>query len=484
MAYFHIDRAQAYVQSLGFPNVLNRADPRERERADPGPVHGGRPGQLVLRPAHRRADLRDRLGGRRRGRRDDRPRVRPRDPGGQIPGFPLTDAAAAIGEGWGTTSPRRCPPSTRRGRLRRLLRRVGRVRRGAGRLPAPRGPGIASRRPSADCTGRHRRALRGRGLVGRALGDPGRARRTGGRQARAPVAFQPDPVGELRPGGHAPCWPPTRALYGGRSPRVLKAVLGARGLVDVERLDDTPADADAARRARAGERPARLGSDVHDVYALKLHRARPVVLRLATPAGGLRPSPAGAGSRQFERAARGGGRGPSGNEEIRYTPGVSGSYYLDVRAVSRQRALHARGRVRRPRRRRRARLRGPLPERVRPAPARLGPRRARRPLRPQRARDPDRREAARAGAARTRPDVAGHGAGQGLRLRVGSAVCKRARCTLPAGSHAAATVVCRRRPRGAPDKLAPRPLPPAARGDAPSGYERVRTSTRSVLVRR
>ena len=73
-------------------------------------------------------------------------------------------------------------------------------------------------------------------------------------------------------------------------------------------------------------------------------------------------------------------------------PAVSGTYYLDVRAIAGSGPYTLESGVGRPRRRRRGRREGRVPERVRPAPARLGPGPPRRSLRPQRARDPDRRE--------------------------------------------------------------------------------------------
>ena len=106
------------------------------------------------------------------------------------------------------------------------------------------------------------------------------------------------------------------ALYAGAHRTLLKAVLGARGLVDVERLDDTTADASPLGTARAGERePVRRRRRARRVRA-EADRAAPggaaaagqqrrdYDLRLLAPGTHEPGRGAGRGGRGPERATR------------------------------------------------------------------------------------------------------------------------------------------------------------------------------------
>ncbi len=123
------------------------------------------------------------------------------------------------------------------------------------------------------------------------------------------------------------------ALYAGSHSGTLKAVLGARGLLDVEHLDDTPSS--ATPLAVPGHADGRLsaGSDTHDVYRVQLTSGRPVVILLRAAADyDLRLLPPGSASVDTGPVAF--SEHPGGNEEIHYRPPASGTYFIDVRAIS------------------------------------------------------------------------------------------------------------------------------------------------------
>ena len=99
MAYFHIDRAESYIQSLGFGDAnANGIDDRSPARGR-GRVQGR---QLLLLPGDPEDQVRKRWHRRRRGRRRHPPRVRALHPGRPGPGVRSRQSApAAIGEGFG-----------------------------------------------------------------------------------------------------------------------------------------------------------------------------------------------------------------------------------------------------------------------------------------------------------------------------------------------------------------------------------------------
>ena len=86
-----------------------------------------------------------------------------------------------------------------------------------------------------------------------------------------------------------------QALFGGAHVAFLRGLLISRGLLDAERLDDTPGD--AVPLTVPGSRTGSLGtgSDNDDVYALDLAAGAGVVLRLQRRGGRLRPAPAASG---------------------------------------------------------------------------------------------------------------------------------------------------------------------------------------------
>ena len=486
MAYFHIDRAQAYLQALGFPNVLNRPDPRERGRADPGPAP-----RRTARTTRSSTSLTGELtfG---TGWADDAedaetiaPRVRARDPGGRrCPGFPAgSDAAAAIGEGFG-----------------RLLRLgdVGRLRPEAPASTAASTSGTRSPSGLGDClrrvdwglrlgqilaglrAGRRRALPRARSGPARSGRSARRARRPDRRRpARDPVALQPQPDGHASSQAARALLAADSALYGGVHRDAAEGGARAPAGSWTSSASTTPrrTPSPLALPGRVSGRLAAARRPPRRVRAEPAPRVARWCFRLRRRAAGLRPPPAarpGAASVDAPRR-RGGARGPSVDEEIHYSRAASGTLL-----PRRSRAECAGGGPTRSRPRRTTATATAWPTRadvcptiVRPAPARLGPRR-RSAIAATAARSViltgDQPQGAGA-PARTRPDVAGHAAGHGLpRCACGSADLRALHAARSGRSRPA------RRARAAGGRvelrleLAPRPLPPASPTRAPRGY--------------
>ncbi|MBN1529503.1 MAG: hypothetical protein JW895_10615, partial [Thermoleophilaceae bacterium] len=249
----------------------------------------------------------------------------------QIPGFPLSDSAAAIGEGFGDyfASALSATFTPRAGfdgcwdewdafasGLGNCLRRVDWNLR----------PGQAS----SDCPDVTEEHCAGEVWSG-ALWAIRNA--IGGRTADRLVLQSHFSLTATASFGDAAraLFAADRALYGGAHRFALAAVLASRGLIDAERLDDTPADAvPLGVPARLIGRLAR-GGDEHDVYALALGAGQPVVIRLSPAADfDLRLLAAGAVSLDAPPIASSEG---AGNEVLRFTPRTAGRYVLDVRAI-------------------------------------------------------------------------------------------------------------------------------------------------------
>jgi hypothetical protein len=322
MAYFHIDRAQSYVQSLGFPNVLNSRIRANVDAPIPGPMTEDGQDNSYFDPLSGELTFGT-------GWADDAEDAETivheyahalQD--AQIPGFPLTAGAAAIGEGWGDylASALSATYTPRAGfdgcwdewdafasGLGNCLRRVDWNLR----------PGQAS----SDCPDVSDEHCAGEVWSG-ALWAIRSA--IGGRTADRLVLQSHFSLTASASFGDAALalFAADRALYGGAYRAALKAVLAARGLVDPERLDDTPAD--ATPLAIPGQVSGKLaaGSDDHDVYAVNLSARSPIRFRLS--AGELRLLPPGSGSVGAAPVA-----GPGA--DLRLTPPTTGRYYLDVR---------------------------------------------------------------------------------------------------------------------------------------------------------
>src|SRR5262249_31105223 len=115
----------------------------------------------------------------------------------------------------------------------------------------------------------------------------------------------------------------------------LRTLLSSRGLLDLERLDDTPAD--AAGLNVPGEAVGHLDAarDPHDVYALQLTAEHGVEIRMTGDGGDfdLRLYRPGSTSLGNAGSIVGGSTSPGPNETFSYVPVQTGTYYLDIAAT-------------------------------------------------------------------------------------------------------------------------------------------------------
>jgi hypothetical protein len=125
-----------------------------------------------------------------------------------------------------------------------------------------------------------------------------------------------------------------RQLYGGVHRDALVSVLAERGLVDPERLDDSPGE--ATRLAVPGTARGRVdaAADPRDFYRLALPAGRGIVVRMTAPSGELdvrllRPGALAANERD---AVVAGSTNPGGAESFAYTPPTAADYSLEVSA--------------------------------------------------------------------------------------------------------------------------------------------------------
>jgi hypothetical protein len=334
MAYFHIDRAQSYVQALGFTNVLNHPVRANVDAPIPGPpTEDGQDNSFYDLLTH------ELIFG--TGYADDAEDAETitheyghaiQD--AQVPGFGESDDGAAMGEGFGDylASALSAVFAPRAG-FEGCFDEWDAFASGFGDCLRRVDWGLRLGEVSSDCTDASDEHCGGevwsgalwtiRGAVGGTVAD----------RIVIQSHFSLTPTATFDQAVRA-LLAADSALYGGVHRPLLKAIMGARGLVDVERLDDTPAD--AVPLALPGRLSGRLstGADAHDVYALKLTAGRPVVLRLRAVRSNydLRLLSPGATSLNAPTVAV--AEGPNGNEEIHHTPARSGTYYLDVRAIS------------------------------------------------------------------------------------------------------------------------------------------------------
>lgn len=323
MAYVHVDRARAYLESLGFTSLLDRSlpvladaftadnafyDPNSRSiQYGSGGVDDGEDGDVIVHEyGHALQDA-------------------------QVPGFGASAQAGAIGEGFGdylqaALDAQRAPSPTFNPCFAEWdtlgagdPAAIPCLRRTDGNLTAAQA--ATACHGDVHCVGE---AWSGalwsiRGAIGGTTAD--RLVVQSQYSLTASASFNDGSVALIKA---------DRALYGGVHEQILRDVLGGRGLVDLERLDDTPAD--ATPLAVPGSALGTVqGTDQNDVYRLSLKAGHPIVVR-ATGAGDvnlwlLRP---GAGSLYDPGAILAGSTGNTGPESFRYTPGATGDYALDV----------------------------------------------------------------------------------------------------------------------------------------------------------
>jgi fungalysin metallopeptidase (M36)/thrombospondin type 3 repeat protein/peptidase YpeB-like protein/fungalysin/thermolysin propeptide len=324
MAYFHIDRTQAYIQSLRFGNVLNRqvraianAFPDDNSAFDPltgeillgsGGADDGEDGDVIVHE-YGHAVQHD-----------------------QVAGFGQSVQGGAMGEGFGdylaaALDAQRAPSAT----FNPCIGEWDQLGTGdPATLPCVRrtdldltaadvGPG-SSCNAEIHCAGQ---AWSGALWAIRA--------RLGGETADRLVIqshFSLTPSAGFQDGSRALLFA-DRTLYGGANQQFLREVLAARGLADVERLDDTPAE--AVPLPVPGSATGRLGgSDLHDMYGIELVAGRGVVVTLEGGPADLDVRLLAPGAFAPGDRVVGGSTGPTASESFAYAATESGSHFLDV----------------------------------------------------------------------------------------------------------------------------------------------------------
>lgn len=343
MAYFHVDRAQSYIQALGFTNAMNRqlqvnADgtildaPLTEQGQDnsyydsltrditlgTGYVDDGEDGETILHEYGHAIQ-------------DD-----------QVPGFGTSDDSGAMGEGFGDyfASAMSATFDSKPGfdACFDEWDAYGTLSQGDSR-PTANPPCLRrvdyNLRPgqtSPDCPRPANVHCRGEIWSGALWA----VRSAIGAQAADRLVIQAQfglPAEATFDQASRSLVAADRALYGGTHRNLLVSVLGSRGLVDAERLDDTPADAaPLALPGRVSGRISEEGDQV-DVYRIDLSARHPLRLRLAGSGGDLDLALYPPGTTSLEAAAAARSNGGTSSELIAYDPPRSGSYYVAVQAA-------------------------------------------------------------------------------------------------------------------------------------------------------
>lgn len=329
MAYFHVDRAQSYIQSLGFANVLNRQVrvhandfPDDNSFYDPatgevslgeGGVDDGEDAEVIEHEYGHAVQ-------------DD-----------QVPGFGATDQGGAMGEGFGdylaaalsntfTPSPTFDPCIAEWDELGfgnpaevPCLRRVD-----TGLTATQLGPGTSCD-AEVHCYGQAWSSALWtiREQIGGATAD----------RLVIQSQFGLTPTSDFQDGSRA-LLAADAQLYGGLHDDLLRDVLSAHEVLDFERLDDTPADANPLDVPGSALGQLDASSDRHDVYALSLTAGQGVVVSMT--GGGdfdLRMLRPGTTSTNEPGAVAAGSTGPGSDESFAYVPPQGGTYFVDVFAA-------------------------------------------------------------------------------------------------------------------------------------------------------
>lgn len=330
MAYFHVDRAQEYIQALGFGNVLAR---QVRVRADDLPEDNS-----FFDPATGEISLG--TGGVDDGEDAD---VIVHEYGhaiqsDQVAGFGSGAEAGAIGEGFGDYLAAALSATfTQDDRFDACVAEWDQL--GAGdpaAIPCLRRADrdlTAAEVAGPPCGGEVHCA--GEAWSG-ALWDIRSA--LGGAVVDRLVIqshFGLTPDARFHDGSRA-LIAADRALYGGVHEPMLRELLGSRGLLDLERLDDIPADATPMPVPGGVAGAVSKASDAHDVYRLRLAAGGGIVVRM-TGSGGdidlrlLRP---GTSATNQAGSIVAGSTTPGSSESFPYVPAESGDHFLDVSAAS------------------------------------------------------------------------------------------------------------------------------------------------------
>jgi len=126
-----------------------------------------------------------------------------------------------------------------------------------------------------------------------------------------------------------------QALYGGVHAAYLRDLLVARGLLDIERFDDSPSGAQPLALPGGVTGTLAAGDDDHDVYALPLTAGRSVLLRLTGSDGEydlrlLGPAALGVDDPAALVAAS---EAAGSNETLSFAASESGVHFVDVVAI-------------------------------------------------------------------------------------------------------------------------------------------------------
>jgi hypothetical protein len=329
MAYFHIDRTQAYVQSLGFDNVANRqvlvkADdfPDDNSYYDAhtkelsfgeGGTDDGEDGDVIVHEyGHAVQDS-------------------------QIPGFGTSDDAGAIGEGFADYLAAAMDATYARAHdpfdacfaewdALGLARPLTCLRRVDTDMSVEKARADAVCAVDIHCVGQAWSSALWtiRGAIG-------------GRDADRLVLqsnFALTPSASFDDAGRV-LLAADRQLYGGTHRDVLVSTLAAHGIIGKEHLDDTPGDAEPLAVPGSVSGTVDAASDQHDVYRLALTAGSGVIVRLTGDSGELevRLLPPGTLTLDEASAVAGSAR-PGANDSFEHVAAQSGEYYLDVSATS------------------------------------------------------------------------------------------------------------------------------------------------------
>ena len=313
MAYFHIDRAQTYLQALGFPNVLNRPVRANVDAQIPGPLtEDGQDnsffdlltGELTFGTgwADDAEDAETILHEYGHAIQED-----------QAPGFPAGSDAGAIGEGFGDyfASAMSAVFAPRAG-FEGCFDEWDAFASGLGDCLRRVDLGLRLGDPSPDCAPADDEHCRGEVWSGALWSIRGALGGTVADKLVIQSQFSLTPTASFDQAARA-LLAADSALYRGVHRTQLKTVLGARRLVDVERLDDTPADATPLGL------PARVGGRCRR-RRRRARRLRPQAHR--SPPGGVPAEISGAPTPTFacwppappvsmRRPPRGGRGGPA-----------------------------------------------------------------------------------------------------------------------------------------------------------------------------
>jgi hypothetical protein len=125
-------------------------------------------------------------------------------------------------------------------------------------------------------------------------------------------------------------------LSGGMHRQTLIDVLTSRALLDPEGIDDTPANATPLGVPGSATGKLDASSDVHDLYRVDLQAGVGVIFNLSGTGGNfdLRLLSPGSISTNALTDVLAGSTGPAATESFEYVAGSSVAYYLDVSAVS------------------------------------------------------------------------------------------------------------------------------------------------------